>query len=103
MPASLTILPHLPSWTLMKSSNSPSELENASTLHEIWNARAGGLGFAGVLRGIDGRCEVMTAPGLVTHGALAARRRGSRSAQADARAISASRPSRSSTLEACAL
>src|SRR5262249_23199771 len=30
MPASLTILPHLPSWTLTKSSSSLGELENAS-------------------------------------------------------------------------
>jgi hypothetical protein len=30
MLASLTILPHLPSWTLTKSSNSLGELENAS-------------------------------------------------------------------------
>src|SRR6516225_3783788 len=30
MPASLTILPHLPSWTLTKSSNSVGVLENAS-------------------------------------------------------------------------
>jgi len=30
MPASLTILPHLPSWILIKSANSGGELENAS-------------------------------------------------------------------------
>src|SRR5262249_38088172 len=30
MPASLTIFPHLPSWTLTKSSSSLGELENAS-------------------------------------------------------------------------